>query len=636
MPKNKISLAGSPKEGIQSVLDVDELRESEEKFRALFYTNHAILLLIDPETEDIVDANPAAFTFYGWSKEEFLQKKVSDLNILNDEEIKQEMQNALTEKRNYFEFRHRLANGEIRDVQVFSGPIQDKGKTFLYSIVHDITSRKQAEKELQRQRRILELFIEYTPAAIAMFDTNMRYIACSQRYLLDYDLHVDSIVGKSHYDVFPEIPQRWKDIHNRCLAGAIEKCDEDPFPRVNGKIDWVRWEIHPWYENDEKIGGIVLMSEVITDHVLSKERIKMQIQRLKTLRAIDLTIISSFNMKSVLTVLLESVINSLKVDAAAILLHNPITNTLECNAEQGFSTQRNNALDVPLGETLPGRIAIDRKPMYLYDLPVLEKQLSRYWLVTEEGFITYFGIPLMVKGILKGVLEVFHRSPIQPDDEWLDFLDALAGQAAIAIENIQINDGLRRANLSLSLAYDATIEGWSQAMDLRDKETEGHTRRVADLTVQIMQAFGMSDTEIVNARRGALLHDIGKLGVPDNVLLKPGALTEDEWKIMRQHPQYAYNMLAPIDYLNPALDIPYCHHEKWDGSGYPQGIAGEQIPFAARIFAIIDVWDALNSDRPYRPAWPREKIITYIRDQSGKHFDPQVVDVFLRVISEME
>ena len=274
--------------------------------------------------------------------------------------------------------------------------------------------------------------------------------------------------------------------------------------------------------------------------------------------------------------------------------------------------------------------------MYLYDLPVLEKQLSRYWLVTEEGFITYFGIPLMVKGILKGVLEVFHRSPIQPDDEWLDFLDALAGQAAIAIENIQINDGLRRANLSLSLAYDATIEGWSQAMDLRDKETEGHTRRVADLTVQIMQAFGMSDTEIVNARRGALLHDIGKLGVPDNVLLKPGALTEDEWKIMRQHPQYAYNMLAPIDYLNPALDIPYCHHEKWDGSGYPQGIAGEQIPFAARIFAIIDVWDALNSDRPYRPAWPREKIITYIRDQSGKHFDPQVVDVFLRVISEME
>ena len=128
------------------------------------------------------------------------------------------------------------------------------------------------------------------------------------------------------------------------------------------------------------------------------------------------------------------------------------------------------------------------------------------------------------------------------------------------------------------------------------------------------------------------MHDIGKMGVPDNILLKPGPLTEEEWEIMRKHPQFAYELLTPIDYLHQALDIPYSHHEKWDGTGYPRGLKGEEIPLAARIFAVVDVWDALTSERPYRPAWSREKAIEYIKTQSGVHFDPQVVEVFLESI----
>jgi putative two-component system response regulator len=187
---------------------------------------------------------------------------------------------------------------------------------------------------------------------------------------------------------------------------------------------------------------------------------------------------------------------------------------------------------------------------------------------------------------------------------------------------------IEETHSQLLSAYDATIEGWSRALDLRDKETEGHTQRVTILTEKLARLAGISNDDLINIRRGSLLHDIGKLGVPDSILHKPDKLTDEEWVIMRQHPQYAYNMIEPIEYLRPAWDIPYCHHEKWDGSGYPRGLKGEEIPLAARIFAIVDVWDAVTSDRPYRQAWDNQKALEYIGEQNGKHFDPHVVELF--------
>lgn len=189
-----------------------------------------------------------------------------------------------------------------------------------------------------------------------------------------------------------------------------------------------------------------------------------------------------------------------------------------------------------------------------------------------------------------------------------------------------------QSNQELVMAYDATITGWSYAMDLRDRETKGHTQRVTDLTLRLAETMGIKPEDRVHIRRGALLHDIGKLGVPDQILLKPGQLTEDEWVVMRQHPSYAYDMLLPIAYLRDALEIPYCHHEKWDGTGYPRGLQGEQIPLSARLFAVVDVWDALRSDRPYRGKWSANRTRKYIIEQSGMHFDPSVVDVFLGLV----
>ncbi len=197
---------------------------------------------------------------------------------------------------------------------------------------------------------------------------------------------------------------------------------------------------------------------------------------------------------------------------------------------------------------------------------------------------------------------------------------------------LEERENLQKANKRLQDAYEATIEGWSHAMDLRDQETEGHSRRVTELSIRLARAMNMTNEEILHLRHGALLHDMGKIGIPDAILHKPEPLSEEEWLIMRQHPKLAFEMLSQIEYLREALQIPYCHHEKWDGTGYPQALKGEEIPLTARIFAVADVWDALTSNRPYRPAWSKEEALNYIREQSGKHFDPQVVELFFRVI----
>lgn len=240
--------------------------------------------------------------------------------------------------------------------------------------------------------------------------------------------------------------------------------------------------------------------------------------------------------------------------------------------------------------------------------------------------------PLKIKNSLIGVICVDNRAHagiFQEDD--LALISAFANQAAVAIDNARLFKNLQDANEELEEAYQATLEGWVRALDLRDKETEGHTQRVTILTERLARTMGIEGDQLLHITRGALLHDIGKMGIPDGILLKQGPLTDEERNLMKKHPVYAYEMLVPIDFLHPAIDIPYCHHEKWDGSGYPRGLKGEEIPFAARIFPVVDVWDALTSDRPYRKGLPREEVLGRIQADSGRHFDPQVVAAFMEM-----
>jgi putative nucleotidyltransferase with HDIG domain len=360
-----------------------------------------------------------------------------------------------------------------------------------------------------------------------------------------------------------------------------------------------------------------------------------RLQRLGALRQIDTAISASLDLRLTLRIVLEQVATQLAVDSADVLLLNPHLQSLEFASGHGFRSKAIERSRVRLGQGYAGRAALERSLVGLPNLDEEEPDLARAPLLAGEDFHAYYAVPLLVKGQVKGVLEIFHRTALKPNAEWLSFLETLAGQAAIAIDNALLFDDLQHSNLKLITAYDTTIEGWSRALDLRDKETEGHTLRVTEMTMRLARAMGIGDEDLVNIRRGALLHDIGKMGIPDSILLKPGPLDDEEWAVMRQHPVYAHQLLSPIIYLRPALDIPYCHHEKWDGTGYPRGLKGEEIPLAARMFAVADVWDALRSDRPYRLAWPADKVIEHIRSLSGTHFDPQAVDVFLTTLAEV-
>ena len=367
----------------------------------------------------------------------------------------------------------------------------------------------------------------------------------------------------------------------------------------------------------------------ISERSRAETRIRQNLDRLNALRSIDQAITGSLDPRVTFNVLLDQVTIQLQVDAADILYHEPHARTLNFAAGRGFRTEALQHTSLKLGEGYAGRAALEQSVVHIQDLKAEDGEFGRSPKLALEGFVSYFAVPLISKGTVQGVLEVFHRKPLEPDSEWLDFLHALAGQAAIAIDNATLFDELHRLNINLVSAYDTTLEGWSRALELRDRETQGHTLRVTDVTLRLARLVGIAGSELIHLRRGALLHDIGKMGIPDSILHKPGPLDDTEWAIMKQHPVLAYELLSPIEYLRPALDIPYCHHEKWDGSGYPRGLAGESIPLAARVFAIADVWDALRSDRPYRSAWPDGQVMNYLRGERGRHFDPNVLEAFL-------
>ncbi len=362
------------------------------------------------------------------------------------------------------------------------------------------------------------------------------------------------------------------------------------------------------------------------------EETTRSLEQVKALHTIEMTIASSFDLRLTLNILVEQTKTQLGVDAVDVLKYNPASQMLDYTAGVGFRTPALRGTHLRLGQSYAGIAGLERKIIHVSNLREHKTDFLRSPNFKMEGFDTCFCVPLIAKGQLKGVLEVFHRSPLQPDQNWMEFLETLAKQAAIAIDNASLFSDLQNSNAELILAYDTTLAGWSKALDLRDKETEGHTQRVTEMTLQLARTMGISEADLASVRRGALLHDIGKMGIPDDILHKPDPLAAEEWAIMRQHPVYAQEMLSPISYLRPAMDIPSYHHEKWDGSGYPNGLKGEQIPLAARIFAVVDVFDALTSNRPYRPAWSREKALEYVREQAGKHFDPNVVEVFIKMV----
>ena len=379
---------------------------------------------------------------------------------------------------------------------------------------------------------------------------------------------------------------------------------------------------------------ILLIARDITACREIENKMKQQMQQLAILRSIDLAIASGLDLNLLLSMLLDRITVLMHADAATVLLLNPKTNLLEYASGKGFRSNTFQSTRLKLGEEYAGRVALERKLIHLPDIRADQIEFARSPLFRQENFVTYSGVPLVAKGRVLGVLEMFHRSPFTPDANLQDFLVTAAGQAAIAVDSARMFSQLQRSNIELGLAYDAAIEGLSRALDLRDKETKEHTARVADMTVNLAARLGVEQSALVHIRRGAVLHDVGKLAIPDQILFKPGPLAKEEWEIMRRHPDIAVELLSPVSYLEPALEIPHWHHEKWDGTGYPDGLDRDDIPLAARLFALADVYDALLSKRPYRSAWSKGDVIRYMESEAGKHFDPNILPEFLDLVKE--
>jgi PAS domain S-box-containing protein len=978
------------------------LSDSLERYQNQFEKSHAVMLVINPDTAQIVDANPAACDFYGWTLEEIKAKKIDEINILTPEEVHAELQLAVTEKRNHFFFKHRLADGAIRDVEIYNGPLILKGKTYLYSIIHDITDRVRAETALRESHEQLNRILEnlqdayfqvdisgklaiVNPAAVKMYgygsidemigkpaetlyakksdreplidelqrssrvtdwsciglrkDGTEFWVSMNVQFLFDEkgqvvgtegvvrdiserrkaedalsesqalttaimnstsdliwsvnpetfglqtfnrglddyflkDRGIQIRVGMQPEDLFPpgEFVDQWNGFYQRALRegrfteeydaftgllilqltfnllqrdgqifgisvfgkditerGRAEqqlresterlreaqrlshignweldlstnkliwsdeiyqileidpaKCDatyealfnaihpEDresvnkayvssditktPFSiehrllMPDGRIKFVHercetfydsrgkllnsigtiqditerkhaeeknWQsekkyrelfqinkdgiaiylINPYgppgmfvevndaapkmlgYTKEEwlQISPIKLEPQITQEEFLSRrfdletngivnyetinfhkngQQVFLEVtaqliqyegkpavmtiardvserkQREKELQAIAslaAALRTAPTRADILPVIMEQICYLLNSETVSVEIIDPKTNEsvteVACGVWApviGFRQPPGTGLNAVISET--------RKPFLNNNLKD-ESRLVAPSDYVEKSILAGAGVPLIAQNQLIGFLWMGRKKDI--DESEVRLLASVADMAANAIHRATLHEQTQKDAANLAQAYDTTLEGWAHALELRDHETEGHSRNVVTMTVALARNMGINIDNLENIKRGALLHDIGKIGVPDSVLLKPGTLNEREWEIMRRHPEYGYDLIKQIDYLRPVLDIPYCHHEKWDGSGYPRGLKGEDIPIEARIFAIVDVWDALTTDRPYRKAWSYEQSYEHIKEQAGKHFDPRVVKAFLEML----
>ncbi len=650
------------------VRDITERKRAEENLRLQSAALEAAAngIIITDWAGNITWANPAFTGLTGYSLEEIVGQNPRFLKSGKQDALFYQTLWETIRSGNVWhdELVNRRKDGRLYVEEMTIAPVrQPQGKiSHFVSIKQDVSERKHHELEreaiisvadairsINTRTQLITIFlhqiIELFDASGAMLST---YNVAKDKMIIEMGC---GAIGERFSGL--QLPPG-EGVAQRVMAGAKpylnNQADTDPLffhkellddshaaacvPLIaQGQVIGALWMVREKAITESELGLLTAIANLAANaihRVTLHEQTEQQLHKMAALHQIDTAINADFDFRHVLNVLLQNVITQLGVDAADVLLLSADHQVLEFGAGAGFQTANIEKSHVRLGEGRAGTAALERRIVSLPDMDQVQDTFSRVTLLGDEQFVSHIVAPLIAKGQIKGVLEVFHRQRLNPTTEWFDFFATLATQAAIAIGNANLFNDLQLSNRELIQAYHATIEGWAHAIDLRDKETIGHTRRVTELTLHLARAMGVEESVLVNMQHGAILHDIGKMGIPDEILFKSGPLTEEEWVEMRKHPIYAYEMLSAIHYLQPALDIPYCHHERWDGSGYPRGLQGEQIPLAARIFAIIDVWDALCTNRRYRPAWDESRVINYIRQQAGKHFDPDVVEAFMK------
>ncbi len=489
----------------------------------------------------------------------------------------------------------------------------------LYGLERELLARRQSEEQAAASQSLLQSVTDNSSALIYALDLQGRFLLVNQRLEKLFNASRDNLIGQTREVVLPpdlSAEHRANDL--QVIAQDAPIVTEEVNDELDGRHTYLTTKF-PLRDVKGRIFGVGGVSTDITDRRRKERELESVVVVSAALRKVQ-------TRAEMLHIILRELVRFLDATGAACALQEQGADhaTIEF-AIGSFAPQVLQA--VALGEGVWGRVMLTGQVLS-DDAFVPDRQGDgRLPGVKAHALVC---APLIARDQTIGALWVERESPFLSDD--ISLMVAVADIAANAIHRITLHTQVLQDAVELEQAYDTTIEGWSRALELRDRETKGHSLRVTELTVKLARAAGMSDSELVHVRRGALLHDIGKMGIPDSILHKPGELTTDEWELMRLHPAYAYDLLSPIVYLRTALDIPYCHHEKWDGSGYPRGLSGEQIPLAARLFAAADVWDALRFDRPYRKALQEADATAHIRSLSGTHLDPWAVALFLAVI----
>jgi PAS domain S-box-containing protein len=672
-----------------------ELRESKEIYRRFFQTSRDAVF-ITSEDGSWIDMNQSAVELFGYQKKEQLMSvNIFDLYYEPKERegytrvIKEQ---GFTKD---YPFKLRKKDGSVFDALISSTLYEVDNKIVGYQgIIRDISQEIQSEEERQRLLNQQVVIDELSVDVGSILELETLYESIISHIVKLFDVNTFIISRYDQENDRIEAKFAWED--GKCViseklnilslnkfghgnqSSVIRSKKTAYIPDLgkhlleNNGIDLKDKyidEIFSLEEDEESVNYSTLLAPLVVENhvigvlqILNKqldaynksefalftkianvvaiglqkaylfEESEKLVEKLTTLNRIEQTILENLSLPTTLDMLVDQLVGELEVDAADILYFHPTLKTLKLIAQTGFRQNILQRTDLEIGEGYAGEAAQSRSTVHIPDLTQEETEFTQSLAFAAEQFVSYFGLPLLAKGKLVGVMEIFHRSPLDPDRQKLELFEMVAGLAAIAIDHQNLQKDLERSRTEIIKGFDAIIEGWAQALELRGIESPGHARRVVDMTLRLAGELGLSGDILVELRRGTLLHDIGKMGIPDQVLKKGKELTKEERKMIGRHPTDAFDLLGQIDALQSALDIPLYHHERWDGEGYPHGLKGEKIPFPARIFAIVDVWDALLTDRPYRDAWPREKAVAHIKEQSGKHFDPRVVNAFIKII----
>jgi PAS domain S-box-containing protein/putative nucleotidyltransferase with HDIG domain len=608
---------------------------SQEKFYRLFEDSLLGIFQVSPEGY-LVESNPAMAKIFGYpSSEDILNQFTNKAGSLFVNDVDNQL---IAQKIRERQSVHMETRFRKRDGSLFYGAINLWG---VWNAVGDLESMEgflediSEKKATQSQLIKLSQAVEQNPIGIMITNGTGSIEYANHGCFEIFGYEPEELIGNTIRMLVPDSaqPEEMELISHTLRNGMPYRGEIQNFKK-NGEPFWERFVASRIQNNPDDSPNTLLLLEDITEQYTNRARITQQVEELSALRTIDLAISSNLDLQATLNIIGNLAIKHLHIDAVSIELYDARFSMLHTAVHSGFKNKLAEDFPFPVAADLTDWELVEEFSVHIPEKLNERHAGSRLSFPPGDEFNSCFGLPLVAKAEVKGLFRVYLKEPLIPEQHWLDFFYNLAAQTAIALDNFEMLRNLKQSNTDLLEAYEATIEGWSKALKYRDAETEDHSVRTTRWTVELAQQMGYSEEDLVFIRRGALLHDIGKVAVPDNILNKPGPLTDQEWVQMRQHPVAAYEVLSPIKFLKKSLDIPYCHHERWDGTGYPRGLSREEIPLPARMFSVIDVYDALTTDRPYRKAWTQEKTIAYLRENSGSQFDPTVVAEFLSLLEK--